>query len=378
MGHGENVTFDYYYGLEAEQYSFYRVPRLLIKDKRFKGLSSDAKLLYGLMLDRMALSMKNGWFDKYNRAYIYYTVENIMEDLGCSRGTCIKILAELDSKKGIGLIEKKRQGLGKPDIIYVKNFVIVASPQEPIKEEKEEEPRENPDKSTEVQFLDFQKSSGAEASTSRSSNFELQENSMIEVQKYRNQTSRSTKNELQEVQELDGNYIDINYTENSYMDSNLIYPSTSRTGEKKEDVIEEKIEEIDGTEYVSDYINLIKQNIDYEYLVKQGIWKDKELYAELFDIICEVVCVKRKTVRIGGEHYPYELVKSKFLKLNSNHLQYVVTCMQNTITKIGNIKSYMITALFNASSTMQHYYQQAVQYDMYGKNGENRVLCSAM
>ena len=192
MGHGENVTFDYYYGLEAEQYSFYRVPRLLIKDKRFKGLSSDAKLLYGLMLDRMALSMKNGWFDKYNRAYIYYTVENIMEDLGCSRGTCIKILAELDSKKGIGLIEKKRQGLGKPDIIYVKNFVIVASPQEPIKEEKEEEPSENLDKSTEVQILDFQKSSGAEASTSRSSNFELQENTIIDVQKYKKETPRSS------------------------------------------------------------------------------------------------------------------------------------------------------------------------------------------
>ena len=241
--------------------------------------------------------------------------------------------------------------------------MIVESPQEP---KKEEEPSENPDKSTEVQILDFQKSSGQEASISRSSNFELQENSIIDVQKYKKETPRSTKNELQEVQELDGNYIDINYTENSYTDSNLIYPSTSRTGEKKEDVIEEKMEEIDGTKYVSDYINLIKQNIDYEYLVEQGIWKDKELYAELFDIICEVVCVKRKTVRIGRQDYPYELVKSKFLKLNSNHLQYVVTCMQNTITKIGNIKSYMITALFNASSTMQHYYQQAVQYDMYG------------
>ena len=109
------LKFDYYYGAEAEQFSFYRVPRLLIKDRRFKGLSSDAKLLYGLMLDRMALSMKNGWFDDENRAYIHYTVENIMEDLGCARATCAKVLAELDSKKGIGLIEKKRQGLGKPD-----------------------------------------------------------------------------------------------------------------------------------------------------------------------------------------------------------------------------------------------------------------------
>ncbi len=81
------LKFDYYYGAEAEQFSFYRVPRLLIKDRRFKGLSSDAKLLYGLMLDRMALSMKNGWFDDENRAYIHYTVENIMEDLGCARAT---------------------------------------------------------------------------------------------------------------------------------------------------------------------------------------------------------------------------------------------------------------------------------------------------
>ena len=152
MGNGETVTFDYYYGLEAEQYSFYRVPRLLIKDKRFKGLSSDAKLLYGLMLDRLSLSRKNGWFDENNRAYIYYTVESIMEDLGCAKATCIKILAELDSKKGIGLIERKRQGLGRPDIIYVKNFVIVEQPEKP---KKEEEPNENTDNSTEVQKLNF-------------------------------------------------------------------------------------------------------------------------------------------------------------------------------------------------------------------------------
>ena len=77
------LKFDYYYGVEAEQFSFYRVPRTLIKDKRFKDLSSDAKLLYGLMLDRMALSMKNGWLDDENRVYIIYTLENIIDDLNC-------------------------------------------------------------------------------------------------------------------------------------------------------------------------------------------------------------------------------------------------------------------------------------------------------
>ena len=141
---GESLKFDYYYGIEAEQFSFYRVPRLLIKDERFKGLSSDAKLLYGLMLDRMSLSMKNGWLDEENRAYIIYTIDNMMEDLGCARATCVKVIKELDCDKGIGLIEKKRRGLGKPDIIYVKNFATVL-------DKKPDEAVTNADKTTEVQ-----------------------------------------------------------------------------------------------------------------------------------------------------------------------------------------------------------------------------------
>lgn len=147
---GGTMKFDYYYGIEAEQFSFYRVPRLLIKDARFKGLSSDAKLLYGLMLDRMSLSIKNGWLDEENRAYIIYTVDNIMEDLGCSKPTCTKIMRELDSDNGIGLIEKKRRGLGRPDIIYVKNF---ASTPEKTTEEKPV----NADISTEVKDFNFKK-----------------------------------------------------------------------------------------------------------------------------------------------------------------------------------------------------------------------------
>ena len=163
----EPIKFTYYYGVEAEQFAFYRVPRLLIKDKRFKGLSSDAKLLYGLMLDRMSLSMKNGWFDEENRAYIIYTVENIMEDLGCSKPTCIKIMRELDAEKGIGLIEKKRRGLGKPDIIYVKNFSV---PEEQVGENALEY-SDNNHVSSEVKKLDFRKENKL---TSASKNTELQ------------------------------------------------------------------------------------------------------------------------------------------------------------------------------------------------------------
>ena len=145
---GNMMKFDYYYGIEAEQFSFYRVPRLLIKDERFKELSSDAKL------DRMSLSMKNGWFDDENRAYIHYTLDNIMEDLGCAKEKCVKVLAELDSKKGIGLIEKKRQGLGKPDIIYVKNFATLEVGGEP---ESQPESLSNTDVSTEVRKSNFKR-----------------------------------------------------------------------------------------------------------------------------------------------------------------------------------------------------------------------------
>ena len=115
-----------------------------------RGWQTSGKLLYGLMLDRMSLSMKNGWLDDENRAYIIYAVENIMEDLGCSKPTCIKVMRELDADNGIGLIEKKRRGLGKPDIIYVKNFTSVPE------KESAEKPA-NTDVSTEVKNLYFKK-----------------------------------------------------------------------------------------------------------------------------------------------------------------------------------------------------------------------------
>ena len=105
--------FDYYYGVQSEQFAFYRIPRALMKEPRFKKLSSDAKILYGLMLDRMSLSAQNGWIDEDNRVFIYYTFENIMEDLGCAREKCTKTLCELDDEKGIGLIRKKTAGTGK-------------------------------------------------------------------------------------------------------------------------------------------------------------------------------------------------------------------------------------------------------------------------
>ncbi len=121
------MEFDYFYGPEdAEQYQFYRIPKLLITSDRFKDISTDAKLLYGLMQDRLSLSIKNGWFDDLNRAYIIYTIEDVMEDMHCATQKACKLVSELEKKAA--LIKKKRQGLGKPSLIYVLKFSTV-SPQ---------------------------------------------------------------------------------------------------------------------------------------------------------------------------------------------------------------------------------------------------------
>ena len=342
---GEPLKFDYYYGVEAEQFSFYRVPRLLIKDERFKGLSSDAKLLYGLMLDRMSMSMKNGWLDDENRAYIIYTIENIREDLGCSKEKAVKVLAELDASKGIGLIEKIRRGLGKPDIIYVKNFII--------QDEGRKEPS-NADVSAEVGKTDFKRS---EKPTSRSQENRLQEVGKTDFSRSEKLTSRGRENQLQEVGESDPNYTDYNQIEKNYTDMSYTNPINQSTG---------KADAIDAIDETSAYMALIRGNLDYEHHMKYGQHGDREMYEEIYETVCDVVCVKRKTIRINGEEYPYELVKSRFLKLNSGHVEYVMGCMRETVTKITNIRAYLITALYNAPSTMSHYYQQEVQHDMYG------------
>ena len=114
------LSFPYYHGYEGEQFSFYRIPKLLMSSEHFRKLSTDAKLLYGLMLDRMSLSMKNHWLDDQGRVYIFFPVEEVMQMLHCKSEKATKLLAELDSKRGIGLIERVRQGQGKPSIIYIK------------------------------------------------------------------------------------------------------------------------------------------------------------------------------------------------------------------------------------------------------------------
>lgn len=130
--------------------------------------------------------------------------------------------------------------------------------------------------------------------------------------------------------------------------------------------ISQSHQQMDEMDEATAYMELIRENLDYDIMMQSKQWQDRDMYEELYQIICDVVCVPRRTIRIAGEDYPYNLVRSKFLKLNSSHLQYVIACMQNNTTKVANIKAYLITALYNAPNTISHYYNAEVNHDMYG------------
>lgn len=121
------MSFDYFYGQQSDLFTFYRVPKVLFTNERFWNISADAKMLYGILLDRMSLSAKNGWIDKNGRVYIIFTIDEAKMALNCAEQKAIKLLSELEKKAG--LIERKRQGLGKPNLIYVKNFISAVDSQ---------------------------------------------------------------------------------------------------------------------------------------------------------------------------------------------------------------------------------------------------------
>ena len=121
------MSFDYFYSQQGDLFTFYRVPKVLFTNERFWNISADAKMLYGILLDRMSLSAKNGWIDKNGRVYIIFTIDEAKMALNCAEQKAIKLLSELEKKAG--LIERKRQGLGKPNLIYVKNFISAVDSQ---------------------------------------------------------------------------------------------------------------------------------------------------------------------------------------------------------------------------------------------------------
>ena len=407
----EKIQFDYYRGMEAEQYSFYRVPKILFTAECFKELSCEAKVLYGLLLDRMSLSMKNHWLDEEERVYIIFTVEEIAELLNCGTQKAVKLLKELDSEKGIGLIEKKRLGLGRPNVIYVKNFLVQKNDEEngdmpdlqncenhnsgvvkttiqecpksqfqndenhnsedvePIDigtEELGKEPYLNGEKeiledmeikmqeNEEIGEENFQ---NCENHNSRVVKTTIQEFPKSQFKNDENHNSGVVKTTIQECPKSQSNNTDINKTENNETESsnilsNLIYPEKEKT--------------IDEVEQRNTYREIIRENISYECFQNDTPHAREEV-DELVELMVEVMVMPDQgKIRIAGEDKLVSLVKSQFMKLTHAHIEYVCLCLNKNTTKVGNIKSYLLTALYNSIMTINHYYQAEVNHDLYG------------
>lgn len=342
----QEIQFDYFRGMEAEQYSFYRVPKVLFTAECFKSLSCEAKVLYGLMLDRMSLSIKNRWFDEEDRVYIIFTVEEIAELLNCGTQKAVKLMKELDDNQGIGLIEKKRLGLGKPNVIYVKNFIL----KEKCSPEQRGKAPEN--------LGNTQNSENHNSRIVKTTNQELPES---QFKNDENHTSRIVEITTQEVPNSQSNNTDINNTDFNETDFNEIdsiqsylSPSAGEVRPVGEDVIER----------METYRALIQENIDYECFPDR---REKEDVDELIELMVEILMMPDDSVvRIGGADKPVSVVKSRFLKLTYSHIEYVLFSLHRNTSKVANIRAYLLTTLYNSSMTMNHYYQAEVNHDLYG------------
>ena len=335
----QEIQFDYFHGMEAEQYTFYRIPKILFTAECFKTISCEAKVLYGLLLDRMSLSIKNRWFDEEDRVYIIFTVEEIAELMNCGTQKAVRLLKELDSEKGIGLVEKRRLGLGKPNVIYVKNFMV----KQPEKEEKE------PEKPVNTQ--------NCENHNSRVVKTTIQEYPKSQFKNDENHNSGVVKTTIQECPKSQSNNTDINKTENNETESSSILSNL---------ICPEKEKTIDEIEQRNTYREIIRENISYECFQNDTPHAREEV-DELVELMVEVMVMPDQgKIRIAGEDKLVSLVKSQFMKLTHAHIEYVCLCLNKNTTKVGNIKSYLLTALYNSVLTINHYYQAEVNHDLYG------------
>lgn len=279
--------FDYFYGQSGEMFSYFRVPKILFRDIKFKDLSTDAKTLYGILLDRMGLSVKNGWLDEQGRVYIIFPVQEVMDALGCADNKATKLFRELEK---FGLIERKRRGLGKPNLIYVKNFA---------------DPR----------FRNREKNGSGAANSAQ-----------------------------QETAKSRGNKTEWNKTEGSEPD-----PFSS-----------DAEDEPDERTRLEAYF---MQSLEVDLLLR--VCPDEEdTIDQIVNLLVDTCSSKRRMLRVAGDDKPAEVVRSRFMKLNADHIRFVLKCLTENTAPVRNMKQYLLAALYNAPTTMQLYYQNQTNHDL--------------
>ena len=291
----------YFYRWEGLRFSFYRTPKALYTDPRYRGMDALAKQLYGLFLDRLDLSLKNGWFDEDGRVYIIYTLKEAKDALGCANQKATKLFNELEK---YGLIERKHQGLCKPNLIYV------------------------------LDFLDRSEDGNASEDFFSS-----------HVRSHENHESGVMDFTCPESWKSHG--INTNIINTDKNDTDPILSGWDKDG-------------IEQRQSCEDYFREVLE-ID---LIRRRYVTERETIDGILDLVTDVCCTKRKMVRIAGDDKPAEAVKSRFMKLNAGHIEYIIHCLSNNSAKVRNIKQYLLAALYNAPSTISPYYQSMVKYDM--------------
>lgn len=271
--------FDYFYEQSGEMFSYFRVPKILFRDIKFKDLSTDAKTLYGILLDRMGLSVKNGWLDEQGRVYIIFPVQEVMDALGYADNKATKLFRELEK---FGLIERKRRGLGKPNLIYVKNFA---------------DPR----------FRNREKNGSGAADSAQ-----------------------------QETAKSRGNKTEWNETEGSEPD-----PFSS-----------DAEDEPDERTRLEAYF---MQSLEVDLLLR-ACPDEEDTIDQIVNLLVDTCSSKRRMLRVAGDDKPAEVVRSRFMKLNADHIRFVLKCLAESTAPVRNMKQYLLAALYNAPTTMQLYY----------------------
>ena len=285
------MTLDYFYGQAGKLFSFFRIPKALFQEQRFQNLSTDAKTLYGILLDRMSLSVKNEWFDKKGRVFIIFTIEDVKRTLRCADNKATRLLRELEE---FGLIERKRRGQGKPCLVYVKNFSSESS-KESVKN------RDNDDScGSKIACQDPVKSRG--------------------IKKKENKTEMNN--------------------------TNLILSDES--------------EKMKNRELLEEYFS---RSLEIDLLLRLYPDDEDTLY-QIVNLLVDTCATNRKTLRIAGDDKPAEVVRSRFMKLNADHIRFVLKCLAENSSPIRNMKQYLLASLYNAPTTMQLSYQNQTNHDL--------------
>jgi len=378
------LNLNYFTPQTARGYQFVTVPTLLITHKAFSSIDYGAKILYGLMLNRASLSAINSdkFTDLHGRLYIVYTIEQVMADLNCkSNNTAIKFIKQLEE---IGLIEKKRQGQGKPTLLFIKDFSSVDFTDNSLKckictsgsaknafqemqnmhrskkdnnktdyksinqsEQPEMRTVRNPKEQKEIDGLMEQKS------IYQSSRLTTKNNSNLDVAGGHTSTQANQTIVESAVSDVSINDSGINVTPKSVSNAT---PKIKSTEETRAAIAAQAIREYEECD------ELVKMNIQYNYLVEHS-GHQADIVEEIAELMIETICSKKGTVRIGGEEKPHAVVASRLKKLDVTHIEYVLDCLRANTSKIHNIRTYLLTTLYNAFTSLSNYYQQRVNYD---------------